>query len=234
VVVAGRGQVQHGAAHLGGHARHVEEHVDGERDVAGAGDGHGLAVVQALDLGQLVRVRLHEVRQAPEQLAAGGRLHARPLAAAKRPASAARSTSAASASATSAICWLVAGSKTTKRLPDLASTYSLPISRRRGLAMKSAASAPIPCVTEMSMVVPPVYRYAQESIARDGEAAKRDCGGRPGLRGAGRPAWLAAAPARRRPRPRHAVPASGKAGRPPRRMAAARRRRRPRRRAGRR
>jgi len=38
--------------------------------VAGAGDRDRLAVVQALDLGHLVRVRLHQLGQAPEQLAA--------------------------------------------------------------------------------------------------------------------------------------------------------------------
>jgi hypothetical protein len=67
-------------------ARHVAEDVDRERHVGGARHDLRLAVVEALELRELVGVRLEEVGELPEQAAAVRRRHRRPRAGIERAA----------------------------------------------------------------------------------------------------------------------------------------------------
>src|SRR5262249_49996146 len=57
---------------------HVAQEVDGQRDVGDPRDGDRLAVVERLELRELLRVLLDEVRELPEQAAALGRRRAAP------------------------------------------------------------------------------------------------------------------------------------------------------------
>ncbi len=85
------------AAQLRRPAGHVPEQVGGERDVGGGGDGLRLAVVERVELGELVEVLGDQVAEAVDRAAALGRRHLRPRArpARARAAWTARSTSSA-------------------------------------------------------------------------------------------------------------------------------------------
>ncbi len=69
------------AFNLGGPARHVAEQIDSQGNVGHAGDGQRLAVVQALQLRELLQMLLDQVGELPDQAAAIGSGHLRPRAA---------------------------------------------------------------------------------------------------------------------------------------------------------
>ncbi|MNG93219.1 hypothetical protein D3C79_521760 [compost metagenome] len=63
---------------LGGPARHIAQEVDGQLHVHHLGHGGALAIVQAFQFGQLTRIALHQVGQAPQQVLPLARAHAAP------------------------------------------------------------------------------------------------------------------------------------------------------------
>jgi hypothetical protein len=88
-VEVGAGHVGHRdvdrvALDLGRPARHVVEQVRRQRDVGAEGDGVGLAVVQALELRELLGVLEDQVADAPDDPAALGRRDAAPGAVIER------------------------------------------------------------------------------------------------------------------------------------------------------
>jgi hypothetical protein len=77
-LTAGHGHRDGRALHLGRPAREVAEQLGSGRHVAVAGGLDSLAVVEGLQLRQLVGVRLDQVADAPEQMGAVARGHLRP------------------------------------------------------------------------------------------------------------------------------------------------------------
>ncbi|CAB4942372.1 unannotated protein [freshwater metagenome] len=74
----GERRADRGAAELRGPAAHVPEVVGGEGDVGGGGDGLRLAVVEGVELGELLHVLHDEVAEAVDDPAALGRRHRLP------------------------------------------------------------------------------------------------------------------------------------------------------------
>ena len=65
---------------LGGPSGHVAEKFGGEGDVGGARDGQRFAVIERLEVGELFDVRVDQVAELPDELAALGGRHLAPLA----------------------------------------------------------------------------------------------------------------------------------------------------------
>ncbi|MCY1297260.1 hypothetical protein D9M70_466930 [compost metagenome] len=72
------GHLDAAAFDLGGPAGHVAQEVDGQLHVHHPRHLRALAVVQALQLGQLLGVALHQVGEFPQQVLAFARTHAAP------------------------------------------------------------------------------------------------------------------------------------------------------------
>ena len=138
------GDGQDGALDLGGPAGEVAQVRGGPAHVDVLREADRLAVVERLDLGELLRVGFDgEGERVHQALASGGgQLRPGPPAKAARAAATARSASSGPAWATWAISRPVEGSSVANVRPSAASGRSSPISRPWGLEMNSRAASP--------------------------------------------------------------------------------------------
>ena len=85
-VIHGAGRVRDregngGTFEFGGPSGHIAEEVDSERNVGGAGNGEGLAVVEGFEGGEFFGVLFEKIGKFPDELAALGGGHAGPWSA---------------------------------------------------------------------------------------------------------------------------------------------------------